>query len=288
MFSCGGGDRGKGEERAGQEGRERPFFAERVQRLLACWGTPMMTGGEQVLLWLLPPLHTSCGADLLHAPSCLTLTTLTLPPLPPLIDPAHPQERLEIEMAELDAEEAKLIEAEEEELWMLTLQQQARHIAHHIEFDLPQSVATHMDPLLYKKLDWELTHGQDLLHHEAAQAADCEQVRTGRGAGSGVPSVTCMLLACVPAPLSHSSPTRPTSHPRSSRSLTHTPTHALGPCVTHPSHLQGEFIKDQMGLEHLSHHFLPLLRYRRQKYRKTLGYYPPELSSVPVKAKVVL
>jgi hypothetical protein len=43
-----------------------------------------------------------------------------------------------------------------------------------------------------------------------------------------------------------------------------------------------------MGLEHLSHHFLPLLRYRRQKYRKSLGYYPPELSAVPVKAKVVL
>jgi len=135
------------------------------------------------------------------------------------------QERLEIEMAELDAEEAKLVEAEEEELWMLTLQQQSRHIAQHIEFDLPQSVVAHMDPLLYKKLDWELTNGQDLLHHEAVQAADCEQ---------------------------------------------------------------GEFIKDQMGLEHLSHHFLPLLRYRRQKYRKSIGYYPPELSTVPVKSRVVL
>lgn len=86
------------------------------------------------------------------------------------------QERLEIEMAELDAEEAKLVEAEEEELWMLTLQQQGRHISEHIEFDLPQAVVAHMDPLLYKKLDWELTNGQDLLHHEAVQAADCEQV----------------------------------------------------------------------------------------------------------------
>jgi len=57
---------------------------------------------------------------------------------------------------------------------------------------------------------------------------------------------------------------------------------------TPPPPLQGEFIKDQMGLEHLSHHLLPLLRYRRQKYRKTIGYYPPELSAVPVKAKVVL
>jgi hypothetical protein len=43
-----------------------------------------------------------------------------------------------------------------------------------------------------------------------------------------------------------------------------------------------------MGLEHLSHHLLPLLRYRRQKYRKSIGYYPPELSSVPVKAKLVV
>jgi hypothetical protein len=88
-------------------------------------------------------------------------------------------------MAELDAEEAKLIEAEEEELWMLTLQQQARHIAQHIEFDLPQAVVAHMDPLLYKKLDWELTNGQDLMHHEAVQAADCEQVGSrGRDAAA--------------------------------------------------------------------------------------------------------
>lgn len=98
-------------------------------------------------------------------------------------------------MAELDAEEAKLVEAEEEELWILTLQQQARHVAQHIEFDLPQAVMAHMDPLLYKKLDWELTNGQDLLHHEAVQAADCEQVGVGKGAvpgevgGGAVPGV---------------------------------------------------------------------------------------------------
>jgi hypothetical protein len=41
-------------------------------------------------------------------------------------------------MAELDAQEAKIVEAEEEELWMLTLQQQSRHIVQHLEFDLPQ------------------------------------------------------------------------------------------------------------------------------------------------------
>jgi hypothetical protein len=51
--------------------------------------------------------------------------------------------------------------------------------------------------------------------------------------------------------------------------------------------LQGEYVKDQMGLENLSHHLLPLLRYRRQKYRKQLGYYPPELTALPVKARLV-
>jgi hypothetical protein len=100
-------------------------------------------------------------------------------------------------MAELDAEEAKLVEAEEEELWMLTLQQQARHIAQHIEFDLPQAVVAHMDPLLYKKLDWELTNGQDLMHHEAVQAADCEQVCSRAGqqlvAAGGCMPLTCLL-----------------------------------------------------------------------------------------------
>jgi hypothetical protein len=43
-----------------------------------------------------------------------------------------------------------------------------------------------------------------------------------------------------------------------------------------------------MGLEHLSHHLLPLLRYRRQKYRAQLGYYAPELTAVPVKARLVV
>ena len=47
-------------------------------------------------------------------------------------------------------------------------------------------------------------------------------------------------------------------------------------------------MKDQMGLENLSHHLLPLIRYRRQKYRSKMGYYAPELTALPVKAKVVL
>jgi hypothetical protein len=178
-------------------------------------------------------------------------------------------ERFSIEMAELDEAERRLEEAEEEELWLLTLHQQARHmhvsrmegggylkqlgdsrrllktaeprhmpfqprnlspqlgvpqlllvsqpllrtslqapefskvsaalvcqvilvsprscacltpfpccvLQQHLEFDLPQSAVAHMDPILYKKLDWEVTHGHDLLHHEMFQAADCEQVR---------------------------------------------------------------------------------------------------------------
>lgn len=78
----------------------------------------------------------------------------------------------------------------------------------------------HMDPLLYKKLDWETTHGQDLLHHEVFQAADCEQ---------------------------------------------------------------GQYLKDMYALENMSHHFLPLIRYRRAKHRALHGFYPAEVSNVAVK-----
>jgi len=132
-------------------------------------------------------------------------------------------ERFAIEMNELAEVERKLDEAEEEEMWLLTLQQQSRHIHQHLEFDMPQAAYAHMDPILYKKLDWELTNGMDLLHHEAFQAADCEQ---------------------------------------------------------------GEYVKDQMGLENLSHHLLPLLRYRRKKFRQMLGHYPPELTALPTKRVV--
>ena len=139
----------------------------------------------------------------------------------------HPEllaERFAIEMAELDAAERQLDEAEEEELWLLTLARQSGHVAQHLEFDLPQAAYAHMDPVLYKKLDWELSHGMDLLHHEAFAAADCEQ---------------------------------------------------------------GEYVKDQMGLENLSHHLLPLIRYRRKKWRAAVGHYPPELTALPVKATPV-
>jgi hypothetical protein len=38
----------------------------------------------------------------------------------------------------------------------------------------------------------------------------------------------------------------------------------------------GQYVKDQYGLEALSHHFLPLLRYRRQKYRQKYGKFAAE------------
>ncbi|GBF98966.1 hypothetical protein Rsub_12612, partial [Raphidocelis subcapitata] len=139
-------------------------------------------------------------------------------------DVLHPEivkERYDIEMAELDAAEAALDEAEEEEAWALTLARRARHIHQHLEFDLPQAAYAHMDPILYKKIDWEVTHGHDTLHHEAFQAADCEQ---------------------------------------------------------------GEYVKDQMGLEALSHHLLPLIRYRRAKARAAGRPFAPELTALPAAA----
>ena len=36
-----------------------------------------------------------------------------------------------------------------------------------------------MDPLLYKKLDWEVTHGHDMLHHEAFQVRGACAQRAG-------------------------------------------------------------------------------------------------------------
>lgn len=42
-------------------------------------------------------------------------------------------------------------------------------VQQNLEFDLPQSAYAHMDPILYKKIDWETTQGLDLLHHIAHQ-----------------------------------------------------------------------------------------------------------------------
>lgn len=38
-----------------------------------------------------------------------------------------------------------------------------------------------------------------------------------------------------------------------------------------------EGAKEQWGVENLSHHFLPLIRYRRDKARKQVGSFHPEL-----------
>eukprot|EP00877_Chromochloris_zofingiensis_P014847 jgi/Chrzof1/9616/Cz04g09240.t1 len=137
-----------------------------------------------------------------------------------ILYPELVRERFETEWADLNDKEWQLDEAEEEEMWLLRLQQQSRHIHQNLEFDLPQSAYAHMDPILYKKIDWETTQGLDLLHHIAHQGAESEA---------------------------------------------------------------GQYFKDQYGLENLSHHMLPLLRYRRKKYRMLEGYYAPELTAVHAK-----
>jgi hypothetical protein len=45
---------------------------------------------------------------------------------------------------------------------------------------MPQAQYAHMDPILYKKIDWEVTHGLDTMHMEAFQVG-----RTGDAGGCG-------------------------------------------------------------------------------------------------------
>ncbi|GIL91596.1 hypothetical protein Vretimale_9636 [Volvox reticuliferus] len=120
------------------------------------------------------------------------------------------EEQMDIELAELKDEEMKVDDAEEEELWMLTLSAQFRHIQKHFGVDLPHSVLAHMDPILVKKIDWETTNGLE----------DWDITLDDMGAESA---------------------------------------------------------KEQWGVENLSHHFLPLIRYRREKARKQVGRFDPEL-----------
>lgn len=121
-------------------------------------------------------------------------------------------ETLAAELAELDEAEAKIDDAEEEELWLLTLTQQFKHIAKHFGVDLPHSVLAYMDPVLIKKIDYETTNGLD----------DWDQTLDD---------------------------------------------------------LASDYAKEQWGTESLSHHFLPLLRYRRQKARKAGGSFQAEVST---------
>lgn len=93
---------------------------------------------------------------------------------------------------------------------MLTLAAQAKHIAKHFGVDLPHSVMAHMDPVLFKKIDWETTNGLE----------DWDITLDDMGA---------------------------------------------------------EYAKEQWGVESLSHHFLPLIRYRRAKARKAQGSFENEL-----------
>lgn len=67
-------------------------------------------------------------------------------------------------------------DAEEEELWTLTVAAQFRHIQKHFGVDLPHSVLAHMDPILFKKIDWETTNGLEVRHREEGG---------GRGVGVG-------------------------------------------------------------------------------------------------------
>ncbi|PNW81045.1 hypothetical protein CHLRE_07g340350v5 [Chlamydomonas reinhardtii] len=124
--------------------------------------------------------------------------------------PGLVEESMDIELAELKEEELKVDDAEEEELWMLTLQSQFKHIQKHFGVDLPHSVIAHMDPVLIKKIDWETTNALE----------DFDITLEDMGA---------------------------------------------------------EVAKEQWGVENLSHHFLPLIRYRRAKAKKQVGHFEPEL-----------
>lgn len=129
---------------------------------------------------------------------------------------AYPElvsELLAIELAELAEAEAAVDEAEEEELWQLTVTAQLKHLQAHFGVDLPHGVLAHLDPILVKKIDYETTNGLD----------DWDSVLEDTGS---------------------------------------------------------EYAKEQWGLESLSHHFLPLIRYRRQKALAANKKYEPQSVSV--------
>jgi len=133
-------------------------------------------------------------------------------PLEELLAPEVVTEKMEIELAELAELEAAINDAEEEELWSLTLAAQLKHLQKHFGVDLPHGVIAHMDPILVKKIDWETTNNLE----------DWD--------------ITL-------------------------------------------DELGSEYAKEQWALETLSHHFLPLIRYRRAKAQAAGVPFTPELSS---------
>eukprot|EP00955_Chlamydomonas_euryale_P040685 351779-Chlamydomonas_euryale.AAC.1 len=130
-----------------------------------------------------------------------------------LQNPQLVEEWLELGLAELAEAEAAIDDAEEEELWALTMAAQLKHLQAHFGVDLPHGVLAHMDPLLVKKIDWETTHGLD----------DWDTVLEDTGS---------------------------------------------------------EYAREQWGMESLSHHFLPLIRYRRAKARAAAGKWDAEAAGV--------
>lgn len=137
-------------------------------------------------------------------------------PVEDILYPEVHKELLAIELAELDEIEAMIDEAEEDELWSLTLTQQMKHINQHFRSGLPHAVLGHMDPLFFQKIDQETTTG-DLDSHD-------------------------MDLDLLADPVAE---------------------------------------KEKWALNNLSHHFLPLIRYRRMKHRKLFGKFAPELFDAP-------
>nr|6RD4_1 Chain 1, ATP synthase associated protein ASA1 [Polytomella sp. Pringsheim 198.80]6RD5_1 Chain 1, ATP synthase associated protein ASA1 [Polytomella sp. Pringsheim 198.80]6RD7_1 Chain 1, ATP synthase associated protein ASA1 [Polytomella sp. Pringsheim 198.80]6RD8_1 Chain 1, ATP synthase associated protein ASA1 [Polytomella sp. Pringsheim 198.80]6RD9_1 Chain 1, ATP synthase associated protein ASA1 [Polytomella sp. Pringsheim 198.80]6RDA_1 Chain 1, ATP synthase associated protein ASA1 [Polytome len=131
-------------------------------------------------------------------------------PFDEVLYPQLSEELLELELSDIREDEIALEKAEEEELWLLTLTQQFKHIQKHFGIDLPHSVVAHMDPLLIKKIDWETTNALE----------DFDITLDDMGA---------------------------------------------------------EDAKEQWGAENLSHHFLPLIRYRRDLARKNGDRYGPDL-----------
>ncbi|KAG1681525.1 hypothetical protein FOA52_014031 [Chlamydomonas sp. UWO 241] len=130
-----------------------------------------------------------------------------------ILNPELVQEWLELELAELAETETSIDDAEEEELWALTMAAQLKHLQTHFGVDLPHGTLAYMDPILVKKIDFETTHGLD----------DWDTVLEDCGS---------------------------------------------------------EYAKEQWGVESLSHHFLPLIRYRRAKARAANGKWDAEASSV--------